>query len=160
MASYTGSKINQILRVWLNGTVAVLPWLEKHGVYQQLVHEYEKTAWLTRVGQGAYAKAGDKVQWTGGLHAIQEQLKLPVHAGAKTALQLQGYAHFLPIGKNETISLFGSPNVKLPAWFRRHRWGVKVRYTTTNLFASQTEQSLTKKDMVSYSISYPHPSAP
>ena len=32
---------------------------------------------LRRVGQGAYAKAGDKIEWTGGLYAIQEQLKLP-----------------------------------------------------------------------------------
>ena len=68
MAHYTGSKINQIIRAWPNGTVVVLPWLEKHGAYQQLVYEYEKTAWLTRIGQGAYAKAGDKVQWTGGLY--------------------------------------------------------------------------------------------
>jgi len=69
------------------------------------------------------------------LYAIQDQLKLPVHAGAKTALQMQGYAHCLPMGKGATVSLFGLPNVKVPAWFRRYRWGVKVRYTTTNLFA-------------------------
>jgi len=68
MAHYTGSKINQIIRAWPNGTVVVLPWLQKYGAYQQLVYEYEKTAWLTRIGQGAYAKAGDKVQWTGGLY--------------------------------------------------------------------------------------------
>lgn len=152
MARYTGSKINQIIKAWPNGAVAVLPWLEKHGAYQQLVHEYEKTAWLTRVGQGAYAKAGDKVQWTGGLYAIQEQLKLPVHAGAKTALQLQGYGHFLPMGKDVTISLFGAPNVKLPAWFKRYRWGVKVRYTTTNLFADQMGKGFTKKDLGTYAI--------
>ena len=152
MARYAGSKINQIIKAWPNGTVAVLPWLEKHGAYQQLVHEYEKTAWLSRVGQGAYSKAGDKVQWTGGLYAIQEQLKLPVHAGAKTALQMQGYAHFLPMGKGATIFLFGLPTVKLPAWFRRYRWGVRVHYTTTNLFAGQAEQGLTKKDLGAYAI--------
>ena len=147
-----GSKINQLLKLWPSGTVAVLPWLEKHGAYQQLVHEYEKTAWLYRVGQGAYAKAGDKVEWTGGVFAIQEQLKLPVHVGAKTALQMQGYAHFLPLGKGSTVALFGPPDVKLPAWFKQHRWGIKVRYTATNLFAGQAEQGLTKKELGSYSI--------
>ena len=157
MASYTGSKINQLLKLWPGGTVAVLPWLEKHGAYQQLVHEYEKTAWLQRVGQGAYAKAGDKVEWTGGVYAIQEQMKLPVHVGAKTALQMQGYAHFLPLGKGSTVSLFGPPDVKLPAWFKQHRWGVKVRYTTTNLFAGQAIQGLTKKELGPYSIKLSSP---
>lgn len=152
MDSYTGSKINQLLRRWPNGTVAVSSWLEKQGVYQQLVQKYEATAWLRRMGQGAYAKAGDKVEWTGGVYAIQEQLKLPVHVGAKTALQMQGYAHFLPLGKGSTVALFGPPDVKLPAWFKQHRWGIKVRYTTTNLFAGQAEQGLTRKELGPYSI--------
>jgi len=152
MGSPIGSKINQLLQRWPNGTVAVSSWLEKQGAYQQLVRKYEATAWLRRVGQGAYAKASDTVEWTGGLYALQEQLRLPVHVGAKTALQMQGYAHFLPLGKGSTVSLFGPPDIKLPAWFKQHRWGVKVRYTATNLFAGQAEQGLTKKELGSYSI--------
>lgn len=157
MASSTGSKINQLLKIWPSGTVAVLPWLEKQGVYQQLVHEYEKTSWVRRVGRGAYARAGDKVEWTGGLYAIQEQMGLPIHAGGKTALQMHGYAHFLPMGKGTTVSLFGLPDVKLPAWFKQCHWGIKVRYTTTNLFASEADQGLTKKDMGSYLVSVSTP---
>lgn len=152
MASETSSKINQLLRKWPSGAVAVLPWLEKQGVYQQLVHEYEKTSWIRRLGQGAYAKADDKVEWTGGLYAIQEQMGLPIHAGGKTALQMQGYAHFLPLGKGATVSLFGLPDVKLPAWFRQYRWDVKVRYMTTQLFTGEANQGLTKKEMGSYAV--------
>ena len=152
MGSYTGSKINQLLKRWPNGTVAVSSWLENQGAYQQLVHRYETTAWVRRIGQGAYAKASDKVEWSGGLYALQEQLKLPVHAGGKTALQMQGYAHFLPMGKGVTVSLFGPPNVKLPTWFKQARWGIKVRYTTTNLFTGETDRGLTKKDLGPYQI--------
>ena len=152
MASAPSSKINQLLKIWPLGAVAVLPWLQKQGVYQQLIHEYEKTSWVRRVGQGAYTRAGDKVEWTGGLYALQEQLKLPVHAGGKTALQMQGYAHFLPMGKGTTVSLFGPPDVKLPAWFKQYHWGVKVRYTTTNLFSGEADQGLTTKDLGPYSI--------
>src|SRR3990172_11898239 len=114
MASGSGSKINQLLKTWPSGTVAVSRWLEKQGAYQQLVHEYEKTSWLRRIGQGAYAKASDKVEWPGGLFALQEQLVLPVHVGAKSALQMQGYAHYLPLGKTATVSLFGHAGTKLP----------------------------------------------
>jgi len=157
MTSETSSKINQLLKKWPPGAVAVLPWLEKQGVYQQLVHEYEKTSWLRRVGRGAYARAGDKVEWTGGLYAIQEQLGLPIHAGGKTALQMQGYAHFLPLGKGTTVSLFGLPDVKLPAWFKQYRWGVKIRYITTNLFIGEANQGLTKKEMGFYAVSVSAP---
>lgn len=157
MASEAGSKINQLLKKWPPGAVAVLPWLEKQGAYQQLVHQYEKTSWLRRVGWGAYARAGDKVEWTGGLYAIQEQMGLPIHVGGKTALQMQGYAHFLPLGKGTTVSLFGLPNVKRPMWFKQYRWGVKVRYVTTNLFTGEANQGLTKKETGLYSINVSAP---
>ena len=157
MASSTSSKINQLLKIWPSGAVAVLPWLEKQGVYQQLVHEYEKTSWVSRVGRGAYARAGDKVEWTGGLYAIQEQMGLPIHVGGKTALQMQGYAHFLPMGKGPTVALFGLPGVKLPMWFKQNRWGIKVRYTTTNLFTGEAVQGLTRKNMGSYLLSVSTP---
>jgi hypothetical protein len=89
--------------------VAVLPWLEKQGVYQQLVHEYQKTSWVRTIRRGAYAKAGDNVEWTGGLYPIQQQMGLPIHAGGKTALQTQGYAHFLPMGKAQQYRSSGLP---------------------------------------------------
>ena len=157
MTGETGSKINKLLKIWPSGAVAVLAWLEKQGVYQQLVHEYEKTSWLRRIGRGAYAKAGDKVEWTGGLYAMQEQMALPVHAGGKTALQMQGYAHFLPLGKGVTVTLFGLPDVKLPMWFKQYRWGVRVRYVTTNLFAGLENRGLTKKRMGFYDASVSTP---
>jgi hypothetical protein len=50
------------------------------------------------------------------------------------------------------VSLFGPPNLRLPTWFKQYRWGVRVRYTTTNLFVGEVAQSLTKKDMGPYGI--------
>ncbi|MBI3900003.1 MAG: type IV toxin-antitoxin system AbiEi family antitoxin [Gammaproteobacteria bacterium] len=152
MTSENSSKINQLLKKWSAGTVATLRWLEQQGVYQQLAHEYEKTSWLQRIGQGAYIKSADKVEWLGGLFALQEQLGLPIHVGGKTALQMQGYAHFLSLGKGATVSLFGLPNAKLPAWFKRYRWGVKLRYTTTSLFAGKPVVGLTTQDTGTFAI--------
>lgn len=153
MTSAPSSKINRLLKQWPIGAVAVLPWLEKQGAYQQLIHEYEKTAWVRRIGRGAYVRADDKVEWTGGLYALQKQLLLPIHAGGKTALSMQGYAHFLPMGQGPTVVLFGAPDVKLPLWFKQYRWGVKVRYATTNLFVGNGDHGLTQKDMGFYSVS-------
>ncbi len=134
------------------GTVAVSSWLEEQGVYQQLAHTYEKSSWVRRIGRGAYVRDGENVEWTGGLYAIQEQLRLPVHAGGKTSLQMQGYAHFLPLGKGAPVALFGSPGVKLPAWFRSQPWGVKVRYRTMRLFEDAKDLGLTSLGKGAYTV--------
>ncbi|PIW85457.1 MAG: hypothetical protein COZ32_06905 [Nitrospirae bacterium CG_4_10_14_3_um_filter_53_41] len=152
MNSQNRSKLNQILRAWPQGTVAVHSWLSERGVYRQLVDAYRKTAWLDRLGRGAFIREGDSVDWTGGLYAVQEQLGLSIHGGGKTALQIQGYAHYLPLGKDTLVSLFGSPGEKLPVWFRKHDWGVKLRYTTTKLFPPQGNPGITIKEMGAYSI--------
>lgn len=149
---YNSSKINQLLRAWPKGTVAVHSWLGSRGIYRQLVDSYQKTSWLVRIGHGAFARAGDQVDWTGGLYAIQKQLGLPIHAGGKTALQIAGYSHYLALGQGQNIFLFGSGREKLPEWFKQKDWGVKVRYTMTNLFPQDQKAGLSKKGMGEYSI--------
>jgi len=157
MTSESGSKLNRLLRVWPLGTVAVSRWLKTQGAYQQLVHQYEKSGWMQRIGQGAYVRAGDTVEWSGGLYALQEHLKLPVHGGAKTALQMQGYAHFLPMGEGGTVSLFGARSTRLPTWFQQYDWGTELRYTATKLFADDPDLGLTKKDLATYAVTVSAP---
>jgi len=157
MSGEPRTKLNRLLRAWPQGTVAVSPWLEKQGAYQQLLHEYEKSGWIERIGQGAYIRAGDAVEWTGGLYALQNHLKLPVHVAAKTALQMQGYAHFLPLGKGRVVTLFGTPGTRLPTWFRRYDWGVKLRYVTTKLFADVPDAGLTTKTLGTWAITLSAP---
>ncbi|MCP4089906.1 MAG: hypothetical protein GY746_08940, partial [Gammaproteobacteria bacterium] len=52
MSGVPRTKINRLLRAWPQGTVAVSRWLEGQGAYQQLLHEYEKSGWVERIGQG------------------------------------------------------------------------------------------------------------
>ena len=63
---------------------------------------------------------GDKVEWPGALYTLQTQLGLNVHPGGKTALELKGYAHYLPSGKRK-IFLYGTQGLILPTWFRGDR---------------------------------------
>jgi hypothetical protein len=91
------------------------------------------------LARGAYARADDEnVEWTGAVWTLQRLLKMTVHPGGKTALELQGDAHFLPLGGGR-VMLFGAPAEKLPAWFRTHDWGVPVVYTMTNLFPAAAD---------------------
>jgi hypothetical protein len=90
------NKLNRLLGDWPSGTVALSSWLKKEGYSNPLLSKYRKNLWMSSIGHDANVRPNDKVNWTGGLYALQEQLHLPVHAGGKTALQLHGYAHFLP----------------------------------------------------------------
>jgi len=136
MGSVSGSKLNLLLKKWPPGTVAVLPWLKKQGVYQQLAYKYEQSAWLKRIGEGAYIRDGETVRWTGGVYALQSQLGLPVHVGGKTALEMKGFSHFLsPRGKAPVYLFSESTTTKLPTWFVSHKWEVRVFHKMPKLFS-------------------------
>jgi hypothetical protein len=92
------------------------------------------------------------VDWTGALYAMQTQLKLAVHAAGKTALGLQGYAHYVPMGAGQKVVLFGGPGEKLPEWFRRYDWKVKLRYAATGFLDVKKSTGFTGHAPVDYSI--------
>jgi hypothetical protein len=125
--------------------VATQSWLEKKGVPRQLANTYLSTGWLSRFARGIYIRIDDEVDWLGGLYAIQKQLELSIHLGSKTALQFQGFSHYLPLVGESVVTLFGQPRVKLPQWFKNNPWEVSVRYFTTNAFSEGANLGL-KKD--------------
>lgn len=153
MTGEMGTKINKLLKQWPRGTVAVSSWLEKNGVYQQLANQYEKGGWLKKIGHGAYIQAGDQVEWFGGLFAIQNQLQLPIYPGGKTALQILGHTHFLPLGMGQRIMLFSPRGVKLPGWFKQFDWGFRLQFMATRLFDKEAVSlGLTDKKLPNFTI--------
>jgi len=152
MTGELGTKINQILKAWPSGTVAVTPWLESEGIYHQLVADYERHAWLERIGHGAFIKAGDQVGWQGALYAIQKHLHLPLHAAGKTALGLQGHVHFVPTGAGSSIFLFSPLQLKLPLWFKKQEWDGVIQHIRTNLFSGDKDLGLTQKNIGTFDI--------
>lgn len=139
-----GSVLNQLLKNWPPGAVATSSWLEKQGVSRQLLAQYKKSGWLDTIGGGAVARADYPASWQGGMYAIQKQLRRKVHVGGKTALERKGYGHFLKMRTTalESVWLFGKPGEKLPKWFLQYHWGIKIYFTTGNLFISKKEIGL------------------
>jgi hypothetical protein len=132
MVSEKRSKIQQLLLSWPSGTVFTSATLKKRGYSDVLLHHYRTSGWLVGIGRGAFAKAGDVVDWRGGLFALQQQSRLPVHLGGKSALAYHGAAHFIKFD-SEDVALFADPGTRLPSWFSRHDWGVPITLATTNL---------------------------
>ena len=127
------SKINQLLNSWPHPTVMTMKHLKNKGYPYELVGSYLKNGWIVPLGSGAYIKSGSEVTWVGGVQALQNQLSLNVHVGDLTALSLQGRTQYVQFGK-ESLYLFATPKTKLPAWFVKQDWGVRLSYLTAHLF--------------------------
>ena len=133
---------------WAKSTLATSEWLDTQGVYRQLANTYVKSGWIERVGRGAFKRAGDKADWTGALYALQAQLHLSVHAAGKTALQMQGYAHFLPAGfsapLDDTSTSSTAISVSEPdsghTYGSKSKAGRKKSYPPTVLFGHSNEK--------------------
>ncbi len=127
------SKINQLINSWQKGTVKLSSELTKKGYTPDLIKIYVKGGWLESIGHGAYKLTGDKVEWYGGIYALQIGKESKIHPGGKTALILKGYSHYISNSVNK-IDLFGNKDDLLPKWFRNNKWGTPINYTQTKMF--------------------------
>jgi len=157
MASEKRGKLNKLLRNWPSGMIGTIPWFEGHGIYQQLLHDYKKNGWIEQLGSGAYRKAGDRVNWANGLNALQVQLKLPIHVGGKSALELRGFEHFVTAGEGGFLYLFSDSPTKLPSWFKNGRWDRRVSFKLLRLFPTEPKIGLSSHSVTTVEISISTP---
>lgn len=125
MSTTRKSKLNTLLSTQPAGTVLLSSWLAEQGYSLDLQKQYRKSRWFESIGTGALVRCGDKVDYLGGIYALQTQLGLTVHPAGKTALSMQGKAHYLELSA-KSAQLFGWADDKLPLWFKKHDWGQRV----------------------------------
>jgi hypothetical protein len=143
MSNEIKTKINRLISQWPRGTVSAASYLKMLGFSHDLLIRYKKSGWIQSFGRGAYILYGDKVDWPGALYTLQNQIGLNVHPGGKTALELKGYAHYLPSGKRR-IFLYGTQGKVLPNWFKGERLGVDIVMTRTNLFPEDSQEGFSE----------------
>jgi hypothetical protein len=143
MSTGKKTKINRLITEWVTGTPAATSYMDASGFSSSLLVRYKNSGWLEPFGRGAYIRSGDKIDWMGALYTLQAQLKLPIHAGGKTALELKGYAHYLAAKQNR-IFLYGRRGTILPAWFTDDRFDVRFVMTRTNLFPTDSNEGFTE----------------
>jgi hypothetical protein len=131
MNTHKQTKINKLLQIQPVGTVYLTAALEKKGFSRDLQKGYKRSGWFESIGTGAMTRSGDTVDWLGALYALQKQAELNVHVGARTALGLQGQAHYLELNA-KTVQLFAPHKCGLPAWFRNHDWGAAPELHSTD----------------------------
>ena len=151
MTTIKSTKLNSLISTFPRGVILTSEFLKKQGYSVWLLDWYKKGGWLEAVGKGAYRFRGAKVEWTGAVYTLQSQLQIPIHVGARTALELQGYGHYLSGGLRR-IFLFGLPGVSLPKWFKDHNWGEKVEYVTTKMLPISAANSFSLYEEKGYTI--------
>ncbi|HET6253109.1 MAG TPA: type IV toxin-antitoxin system AbiEi family antitoxin [Puia sp.] len=149
MGTENGTKINQLLHLQPPGVVLQSSWLVRLGYSYDLQQRYKKGKWLKSIGTGAHIRTGDQIGYEGGIYALQQQSGMTIHPGGRTALSFLGKAHYLEIAANR-VTLFGGKNERLPLWFRKYNWGVKVEYFETTFLPSNI--GLTEIELKNFSI--------
>lgn len=124
-------KINQSLVAAPANAVLTSAWLKERGISSKLAVYYASSGWLHRIGDGAFTVQSGTPTWVGAVFGLQQKNK-HLHPGGRTALELSGLAHFLPLGENHPLFLFGPVSERLPAWFKGLPWFQRVRHVSTS----------------------------
>jgi Transcriptional regulator, AbiEi antitoxin, Type IV TA system/Transcriptional regulator, AbiEi antitoxin N-terminal domain len=124
-------RINQRLFTAPAEVVLTSDWLKRHGISSKLAVYYAGSGWLHRIGDGAFTVQRRTPTWLGAVYGLQQKSK-SLHPGGRTALELSGLAHFLPLGETHPLFLFGRVGERLPAWFEGLPWSKRVRHVSTN----------------------------
>src|SRR5699024_3744298 len=148
------SKINKLLKAWPKGTVYLSRWLGANGYSSQLLNRYKNSNWIENVGVGAVKRFGDDISIEGALYALQKQAESTIHIGGKSALSLQGKAHYLQFSATK-IQLFGGKNEKLPSRLIHYPWKAELQYFSSSFLPEDIGLVPIESKIVSCCISGP-----
>lgn len=116
MSVQTGNKLNHLARELPEGLLVDAPWLEQRGYYRSLRAKYVANGWLEQTGRGVFRRPRGTPGWEQVIISLQTLLQLPVSVGGRTALEIQGYAHYLTQSA-QTVHLYSDS--QLPGWVAR-----------------------------------------
>lgn len=128
-------KLNLLQKLLPEGAVVPSRWLQEQGYSRQLIYKYVKNGWLLSCGAGAYCRPGTEVSWQGLIASWLEVVAKDWHLGGETALSLQGYIHYLPLGGEVHVHLYGEGAV--PAWVRKVPLDAERVFHTRQLFVDE-----------------------
>ncbi|MGW1425767.1 type IV toxin-antitoxin system AbiEi family antitoxin domain-containing protein [Bradyrhizobium manausense] len=138
-----GKLLNQLATVLPEGMLVDAAWLKFQGYSTQLQHQYVKSGWLEQPTRSVFRRPRGTLSWQQVVISLQTILNYsPLVVGGRTALELQGYAHYLPQSTTR-VHLYG-PKAPPP-------WVHKLPLPTK--FVYHNDRRLFKNDPVAKGIS-------
>lgn len=95
------------------GQLANRAWLRSRGFNRPRVDYALRAGKLTAVTRGIYRRPGPALKWEHVVYSLN-QMGCSVRVGGRSALELQGMAHYLPLGDAQRIDLYVVG--RAPAW--------------------------------------------
>ena len=119
MGSQNREKLNWLNRDLPEGLVVDAGWLERHSVSRQLRRKYVMNGWLLSLARGVYCRSAssepnEPLPWQQLVVSLNALMNLPVSVGARTALELQGFAHYLGASGPREVHLYTQKD--MPGW--------------------------------------------
>lgn len=75
-----------------------------------------KSKQLMPLAPGVYMRPGTRLTWQGVVSSLQTIFRTDLSVGGLTALELHGFAHYLPLSRQRTVHIYGKDS--LPAWLQ------------------------------------------
>jgi hypothetical protein len=118
--------LNQLASKLPEGLLVDAAWLKAQGYSMQLQHRYVKSGWLEQPTRSVFRRPRGALSWQQVVISLQTILNYsPLIVGGRSALELQGYAHYLPQSM-ATVHLYG-PKAP-PGWLGKLPLPVKFVY--------------------------------
>ena len=117
-------KLKQLQHILPEPLLASVPWLESRGYSRTLLSKYAAAGWLVQPARGVYHRPGFELCWQGVITSLQSLLGYPLIVGGYTALELQGYGHYISAKLPVRIHLYGSKAP--PGWL--YKLGLDKRF--------------------------------
>jgi hypothetical protein len=114
MASGRRGKLKNLLANVRPGVPLRTDDLARAGISSDLAIYYARSGWLDRLGRGVYALPGEPLLPEASLVALEREIP-GLHVGGKTALDWQGFRHYLR--QRSALDLYGWVDAHLPVWF-------------------------------------------
>ncbi len=138
MSIQTGGKLNRLEHLLPEGLLVDAAWLEKEGYSRSLRSQYVSGGWLEQPVRSVYQRPRGTLGWEQIVISLQALMHYPVSVGGRSALEFQGYAHYLsqsPEARN--IHLY--TDKKLPGWLAKLPLGSRFIIHNRSRFFSTVE---------------------
>lgn len=141
MAKQNSGRLNQLGRLLPDGFIVDAAWMERHGYSTSLRSQYVSAGWLVQPVRGTYKRPVGKLDWQKVVVSLQELMELRLAVGGRTALDLQGFSHYLsPSGPSE-VHLYGAEPP--PGWLFKLPLQTKFRFHRSQvLFKSPADDKV------------------
>ena len=116
MAKQKRAKLNYLIHHLPEGLLVDAAWLSQKGYSTSLRSQYVAGGWLQQPARQVYWRPRGPLRWQEVAISLQTILGYPLTVGGRTALELQGYAHYLAHQTKE-VHLYGSK--RLPTWLNK-----------------------------------------